>query len=276
MNNKSPIGVFDSGIGGLTVLRQLIRFLPYERYVYLGDTARVPYGNKSDNIVRAYAEQCTKFMLDKEVKLIVIACNTVSAVAMDAVREAAGDVPVIGMIQPAAQAALRSSVNGRIGIIGTRATVNSDAYSLGIKSLAGGDQVDVISQACPLFVPIVEEGLVEHQIAKLAAEEYLTQLKQKNIDTLVLGCTHYPLLARLLNELLPGTLLVDSGEHASVAALRLLAEMNLLAEEREEFIIKHNIDFYVTDVPSVFFEQAQRFLGFSIDSPLMVEFKERS
>lgn len=274
MNTNSPIGVFDSGIGGLTVLRQLIRFLPYENYVYLGDTARVPYGNKSDSIVRDYAKQCTKFLLDKKVKLIVIACNTVSAVALETVREIAGDVPVIGMIQPAAQAALQSTVNGKIGVIGTRATVNSDAYSLGIKSLTGGDQVDVFSQACPMFVPIVEEGMINHPIAKLAAEEYLTKLKEMNVDTLVLGCTHYPLLSRLLGEIIPGAVLVDSGEHSSVSALRLLASMNLLAEEREEFLIKHQIDFYVTDVPTVFFEQAQRFLGFAIDSPKMINFRE--
>lgn len=272
MNNTDPIGVFDSGIGGLTVLRQLIRFMPYESYVYLGDTARVPYGNKSDNIVQEYAEECTRFLLDKNVKLIVIACNTVSAVAMEAVKKIAGDIPIIGMILPASQAALRSTVNGKIGIIGTRATINSSAYSNGIKSLSGAEQVDVYSQACPLFVPIIEEGMSNHDIARMAVDEYLAGLVKEHIDTLVLGCTHYPLLSRMLSELLPGVALIDSGEHASVTALRLLAEMNLLAPERAEFLIRHNIEFYVTDIPTVFFEQAQRFLGFPIDSPVKINF----
>ncbi len=274
MNNSSAIGIFDSGIGGLTVLKQMIRFLPYEEYIYFGDTARVPYGNKSESIVQEYARQCTKFLIDRKVKLIVIACNTVSAVAMEAVREVAGDVPVVGMIMPAAAAALRTTVNSRIGVIGTRATINSEAYIKGIKSLHGAEQVSVFSQACPLFVPIVEEGLNNHQIARLAAEEYLSSLKKENIDTLVLGCTHYPLLTRLLNEVMPGVNLIDSGEHSAVHSLRLLAEMNLLAPEGKEFVIKHNIDFYVTDIPTVFFEQAQRFLGFSIARPKTYNFKE--
>lgn len=270
MDKSRPIGVFDSGIGGLSVLRQLIRFMPYENYLYLGDTARVPYGNKSDDIVRRYSDESTEFMLEKNVKLIVVACNTVSAVALEAVQNKAGDIPVIGMIQPAAAAALRTTVNGRIGIIGTRATINSNAYPEGITTLQGGDKITVFSQACPLFVPIVEEGLMRHQVARVITEEYLDKLKKENIDTLVLGCTHYPLLSSLITELMPGLNLIDSGEHASVTALRLLAERNMLADEREEFLIKHNIDFYVTDVPSVFFEQAQRFLGFAIDSPQKV------
>jgi len=274
MNNLSAIGVFDSGIGGLTVLKQLIRFLPYEKYVYLGDTARVPYGNKSDSIVQEYARQCTKFLLDKKVKLIIIACNTVSAVAMETVRSVAGDVPVIGMIMPASAAAIRATINGKIGVIGTRATIKSEAYTKGINSLLEINQVDVLSQACPLFVPIVEEGFINHPIARLAAEEYLCSLKKEKIDTLVLGCTHYPLLIRLLNEIMPGVSLIDSGEQSSVHSLRLLAEMNLLAPEGKDLIIKHNIEFYVTDIPTVFFEQAQRFLGFSIDSPKAFNFKE--
>ncbi len=274
MNNNSPIGVFDSGIGGLTVLKQLIRFLPYESYVYLGDTARVPYGNKSDTIVKEYAQQCTEFLLQKGVKLVVVACNTVSAVALDTVRELCGDVPVIGMIKPASEAALRSTINGKIGVIGTRATIHSEAYALGIKDLLGGGEVEVFSQECPLFVPIVEEGMANHQIARLAAEEYLTKLKQTNIDTLVLGCTHYPLLSRLLSEVLPDVILVDSGEHSSVDALRLLAEMNLLAAPREVFMQKHPIEFFVTDVPSQFFDLAQKFLGFAIDSPKTIDFRE--
>lgn len=274
MDKNYPIGVFDSGIGGLSVLRQLIRFMPYEKFVYFGDTARVPYGNKSEETVRRYSKQCAEFMIRKNVKLIVIACNTASAIAMEAVREISGDVPVIGMIEPAAGAALRATVNGKIGIIGTRATVNSDSYASKIKELAGDANIEVLSKACPLFVPIVEEGMLNHEIARLSAEEYLAPLKNENVDTLVLGCTHYPLLSRLISEIMPGVSLIDSGEHASVNALRMLAEMNLLVEEKNEFIIKHDIDFYVSDVPSLFFEQAQRFLGFAIDAPTKINLED--
>lgn len=272
MTKNNPIGVFDSGIGGLSVLRQLIRFMPNESFIYLGDTARVPYGNKSEETVKTYSNQCTNFLIDKNVKLIIIACNTVSAVAIEEVQRVAGDVPVIGMIVPAAAAALRSTVNGRIGIIGTRATINSGAYTDEILKLSAN--VEVISQACPLFVPFVEEGLTEHNSARLVAEEYLEKLKKENVDTLVLGCTHYPLLSRLITEIMPGVTLIDSGEHASVTALRLLAERNLLQDEKNEFMRKPEIEFFVTDVPSVFFEQAQRFLGFGIESPGIVRFGE--
>ena len=267
MTKKQPIGVFDSGIGGLSVLRQLIRFMPYEKYIYLGDTARVPYGNKSPETVNAYSRQCAEFLLSRGVKLIVVACNTASAVAMDTVRNTSGGIPVVGVIQPAAAAALRATVNGKIGIIGTRATIASHAYSNAIKSLSGGDKVDVFSKACPLFVPIVEEGLLKHSATRIIASEYLEELKQENIDTLVLGCTHYPLLAQLFAEYMPGAALIDSGEHAAVTSLRLLAENSMLIEERNEFLIKPDIEFYITDLPAIFYEQAHNFLGFSIDSP---------
>ncbi|MFW5701921.1 MAG: glutamate racemase, partial [Bacteroidota bacterium] len=244
------IGVFDSGIGGLSVLRQLIRFLPYEKYIYLGDTARVPYGNKSPNIVRRYARECTDFLIEKDVKLVVTACNTASSVAMDAVRESACDVPVIDMINPAAAAALRATVNGRIGVIGTRATIGSQAYDQTILKLAADKKIRVIGRACPLFVPIVEEGMIRHEASRLIAEEYLESLRAQDVDTLVLGCTHYPLLSQLLTELLPGVHLIDSGEHASVTALRLLADRDALADERSEFVMKPDIEFYVTDLPA--------------------------
>lgn len=274
INENSAIGVFDSGIGGLTVLRQLIRFMPDEDYIYLGDTARVPYGNKSQAIVQKYAEEFTRFLVAKNVKLIVVACNTVSSVALDTVKAIAKDIDVIGMIEHTSYAALRTTINNKIGIIGTRATVNSNAYVKGIKSLPGSENVKIISQACPLFVPIVEEGLVNHQIAYLAAQEYLNKLKEENVDTLVLGCTHYPLLSRVISEILPNTNLIDCGEHSSVAALRILAEKNLLKKQTNIIHAKPNIEFYVTDIPSVFYEQAQRFLGFPIDTPKTIDFKD--
>ncbi len=266
MNREKPIGVFDSGIGGLSVLKQFIRFLPYEKYIYLGDTARVPYGNKSEDTVKQYALESTNFLLEKNVKMIVVACNSVSSVALETVREAS-PVPVIGMILPAAAAAIRATINGKIGVIGTRATINSGAYSREIKNLSNSEKIQVISIPCPLFVPIVEEGWLRHEATRLIAEEYLHELKEIKADTLVLGCTHYPLLSQLLTEMMPGVVQIDSGEHAAVTAIRLLGELGELRVEREEYIIKPEVDFYVTDVPSTFYVVAQRFLGFSVDKP---------
>jgi glutamate racemase len=272
IKKTSPIGVFDSGIGGLTVLKQLIRILPYENYVYFGDTARVPYGNKSETTVKQYSEECTNFLLSKNVKLIVIACNTVSSVALQTVIKEAGNIPVIGMIVPAATAAVRATINGNIGVIGTRATIQSGAYSQTIKELANDKNVNVFSQECPLFVPLVEEGLIHHPATKMIADEYLNNLINENIDTLVLGCTHYPMLAQLIREIVPNEInQIDSGEFAAVSALRLLADKSLLQEEKNDNILKHNIKFYVTDYPNHFYSQSQNFLGFTIDSPEFVE-----
>jgi len=270
INKTSPIGVFDSGVGGLSVLKQFIRFLPAESYIYVGDTARVPYGNKSTKTVETYAREITEFLLSKGVKIIVTACNTVSAVALNSVIESANGIPVIGMIEPAAGAALRATRNGNIGIIGTRATISSNSYHNEIKSISNLPDINVFSQACPMFVPIVEEGMLRHKASKLIAEEYLTPLIQSNVDTLVLGCTHYPLLSHLINELMPEVTLIDSGEHASVSALRLLAEQNLLLEPQKDFITKPDIKFYITDMPSNFYELAMNFLGFEIDKPNII------
>ena len=267
MEKDKAIGVFDSGIGGLSVLKQFIRFLPFEKYIYLGDTARVPYGNKSTDTVSHYARECTQFLMDKKVKLIVVACNTVSSVALDDVRNVANGVPVIGMITPAASAALRATQNNRIGVIGTRATINSNAYSDVLKSLSDNEKLKVISKSCPLFVPIVEEGWTFHPATRMIATEYLEPFKQEAIDTLVLGCTHYPLLSQLISEILPGVSLIDSGEHSSVSSIRILAELEALADEKNEFVRAPEIEFYVSDVPSTFFDLAKRFLGFPVEKP---------
>ena len=271
MNKNCSIGVFDSGIGGLSVLKQLIRFIPSESYIYLGDTARVPYGNKSDVLVKQYAKECTEFLLKKEVKLIVVACNTASSVALNEIKSIAGNVPVVGMIQPAVEAALRTTINKKIGIIGTRSTIQSNTYSNEILKLAGTEKVEVFSHSCPLFVPLVEEGFIEHSVTKQIAKEYLNNLIGKNIDTLVLGCTHYPMLARLIRDIMPNVNLIDSGENAAILVLRLLAEKKLLLNETFGIIKKHNVDFYVTDYPNHFYNLSQQFLGFTIDSPNHIE-----
>ncbi len=267
---SSPIGVFDSGVGGLSVLKQFVRFLPSERYIYLGDTARVPYGNKSKQIVETYARESTEFLMSKGVKIIITACNTVSAVALETVKKSAKNISVIGMIEPAAGAALRATRNGNIGVIGTRATISSNSYLNQITALSSSPEINVYSQACPMFVPIVEEGLLRHNASKLIAIDYLQYLKDSNVDTLVLGCTHYPLLSHLINEIMPDVTLIDSGEHASVSALRVMAEQNLLNDADNKFISKPIIDFFVTDLPALFYQQAQNFLGFEIDKPNLI------
>lgn len=274
MSSERAIGVFDSGIGGLSVLKQLVRFMPDENFVYLGDTARVPYGNKSKETVEHYSRECASFLLKKEVKLIVVACNTASSIAIPAVQELAGEIDVVDMIAPAAEGSLRSTVNNNIGVIGTRATVSSEAYSSNIKNLAKEESVNVYSRACPLFVNLVEEGMIEHKATRLIAEEYLSDLRNSSIDSLVLGCTHYPFLARLISEILPGVSLIDSGEHAAVHALRILAEKNLLKENSKKYLSKPKIDFYVTDYPSVFYENAQNFLGFKLSSPIKISLEQ--
>jgi len=270
MEKDNPIGVFDSGIGGLSVLKQFIRFLPYEKYIYLGDTARVPYGNKSPETVIKYSIECAEFLLKQNVKLIVVACNTASSIALDELRKLT-NIPIIGMIHPAATSALRETINKRIGVIGTRATIMSKSYNNIINELSN-NKVDIFSKACPLFVPLVEEGWEKHPATKLIVEDYLTELKEKQIDTLVLGCTHYPLLKEAISEFMPGVNLIDSGEHAAVYALRILAEQKLLTEEKKEFIQKPHINFFVTDLLDNFEKIARRFLGFDIQKPIKINY----
>ncbi|HRP02692.1 MAG TPA: glutamate racemase [Candidatus Kapabacteria bacterium] len=271
MDINSSIGIFDSGLGGLSVLKQFIRFLPNEKYIYLGDTARVPYGNKSKSTVERYARECADFLIQKNVKLIVIACSTVSSLAIDTIIEIAGTIPVIGMIKPGANAALRSTKSGKIGVIGTRATISSMAYKTEIEHLNNNKKIEVLGQPCPLFVPFVEEGIINSDAIIQVAKEYLEPLKSHKVDTLILGCTHYPLLWNVIHHLLPDVNLIDTGEHASVSSLRLLAEMKLLKDESGVFVDKPEIDFYVSDLPHNFHQQANIFLGFNVDKPILVE-----
>ena len=192
MEKEKPIGVFDSGIGGLTVVKRISSYLPQEDVVYFGDTARVPYGSKSNSTVVEYSLQDARFLISKNVKAIVVACNTASSTALDELKNSF-NVPIIGMIEPGSQMAVKETRNKRIGVIGTRATITNQAYSKTIKSI--DPHIKVFERACPLFVPLAEEGWINHQATRLIAEEYLEGLKQYDIDTLVLGCTHYPILA---------------------------------------------------------------------------------
>ncbi len=253
--NQKPIGVFDSGIGGLTVVRALLERLPNENIVYFGDTARVPYGSKSPQVVREYTLDDTDFLLSKDVKMIVVACNTVSAVALDVVQKRA-HLPVTGVIIPGAEAALNTTTSKRIGVIGTVGTINSNAYKNELKRLNNHSQV--FSKACPLFVPLVEEGWLESKATELIAHDYLFTLTTERIDTLILGCTHYPLLKKTIAKVTKGTVaLIDSGEATASTVEKMLEERNLRNPSRE----KPNVQFFVSDAPEKFTEIGEQFLG---------------
>jgi glutamate racemase len=265
MNNAQPIGVFDSGIGGMTVVRALTQYLPHENIVYFGDTARVPYGPKSQQVVRAYALQDTDVLLQHDVKLIVIACNTVSAVALDVVQKRA-KVPVVGVILPGAEAAVRTTKNKRIGVIGTVGTIFSNAYTHAIRQLDA--DIKVFGQPCPLFVPLAEEGWIDHKATELIAKEYLFPLTLEKIDTLVLGCTHYPILRDVIcNVLRQNVTLIDSGDATAVVVKNMLADLEL----NNTSTLKPNLQFFVSDVPHKFTEIGERFLATALGKVHRVE-----
>lgn len=252
---ERAIGVFDSGVGGLTVLRELCRQIPDEALVYLGDTARVPYGTKSPQTVLRYAREAARFLLAQRVKLLVVACNTASAVALDDLAEHY-QLPVVGVIEPGARRALEVTRSGRIGVIGTEGTVRSGAYDRALR--AGRPDVVVHAAACPLFVPLAEEGWCAHEIARLAAREYLAPLLDKGIDTLVLGCTHYPLLKQTLQEVVgPGVELIDSAEETAKAVAAVL-DRNLVRRSPGTAVPTR---YFVTDIPDRFERVGGAFLG---------------
>ena len=253
--NRRPIGVFDSGIGGLTVVRELLHQLPHESLIYFGDTARVPYGNKSPATVRRYAREILDFLVAREVKMVVVACNTASAHALEELKRVS-PVPVEGVIEPGSRAAVAASRSGRIGVIGTTGTIASGAYERAIRAHAGA--VAVVAQACPLFVPLVEEGWLDHPATRLVAETYLADLAAHEIDALVLGCTHYPLLKPPLAEILgPRIALIDSAEQTARAVSAELAHSTLHAPRTAA----GHVHFVVSDAPDQFRRVGKRFLG---------------
>ena len=257
--NNSPIGIFDSGIGGLTVLKEVRSILPAEDIIYLGDTARVPYGVRSPETVERYSFECTDFLLKKNIKLLVVACNTVSAISLKAIQKKLS-IPVIGVIEPGARAAVRSTKNRIIGIIGTQATVRSGAYIEAIKALDGG--IEVHALACPLFVPLVEEGWTDGIIAGLIAEKYLINLKDKQADTVVLGCTHYPLLKHVIQEVMGPVKLIDSAVETALAVRDMLHETDMTRTEDAA----SDIEFFVTDSPDRFIGVGESFLQSRIEN----------
>ena len=254
MTSSAPIGVFDSGLGGLTVARALLSRLPHESLVYVGDTARVPYGPKSPETVRRYAAQIADWLVGEGVKAIVVACNTATAHALDYLRESS-PVPVVGVVEPGARAAVALVPHGRIGVIGTAGTIASGAYERAIRALS--PDAEVLAQACPLFVPLVEEGWLDHEATRLIVHSYLAPLRDASVQTLVLGCTHYPLLARAISgEMGPDVRLIDSAAETAAETARVLGARELLAAAGA--IPAHR--FVASDAPERFLSVARRFL----------------
>ena len=262
---QRPVGVFDSGVGGLTNVRALMERLPMESIVYFGDTARVPYGVKSRATIEAFTAQIVGFMLEHDAKALVIACNTIAAVAGHKVRQMAGNMPVLDVISAGAEAALAATRNNHIGVIATNTTVNSNAYAREIHRKNPAARVQ--SVACPLFVPLVEEGWLDHEVTRLTAREYLKPILADTADTLVLGCTHYPLLKPLLHREAPGLTLVDSAATTAEAAARALCAHGLLNDGSGG---APDYRFYVSDIPLRFQTIGERFLGRSLQQVEMV------
>ena len=263
---EAPIGIFDSGLGGLTVAREIHRLMPHEDLVYLGDTARVPYGTKSPATVKRFACEDTQFLVDQKVKAVVVACNSATAWGLPAL-ERHFKLPVMGVIVPGAEAALAATRNQRIGVIGTNATIRSQAYHTTI--LARCDTARIFARPTPLLVPLVEEGWTNHAVTSAVLKEYLRPLLKRQIDTLVLGCTHYPLLKTALRKVVGRKVtLVDSAETCALFVRERLAFLKLLAEGRRR---KGIIRPFVTDEPEKFGDFAARFLGFETETPVKVE-----
>jgi len=258
-DSAAPIGVFDSGIGGLTVVRELMRQLPNESIIYFGDTARVPYGPKSPDTVLRYSREITGFLCEQGVKALVIACNTATAHALAALREE-NDLPIIGVIEPGSRAAARSTISGRVGVIGTQGTINSRAYERAIAAVAPNAQITAL--ACPLFVPLAEEGWLDTEATRLIAKEYLAPIAERHVDTLVLGCTHYPLLKEVIGRSVGREVrLIDSAAETAAETATTLRDAGLAHAATDDARYR----FIASDAPEQFLRVGQRFLGSSID-----------
>lgn len=264
---SKPIGVFDSGIGGLTVVRELMERLPNEEIVYFGDTARLPYGTKSPETVLRFSRQNLAFLKEKNVKLIVVACNTASSIALSTLVEEE-EIPVVGVLLPGARAAAKATRKKRIGVIGTTATIRSGAYEAALEEMEPG--IEIWSLPCPLFVPLAEEGWLDNEITYLTAKSYLEPLTSFGADVLVLGCTHYPLLKEVIGRVVgEGVTLVDSARETALEVDRILGERNLLNGSDTP----GRIHVYVSDVPYLIREVGERFLGRPIESIERVSFQ---
>lgn len=263
---SQPIGIFDSGIGGLTVFKEIRKEVPSERIVYFGDTAHVPYGTKSKETITKFSIDNVHFLQSFGVKMVVVACNTASSLSLDALQKKFS-IPIVGVIEPGARAALARTKNGRIGVIGTKSTIGSNAYETWLKRLDPG--VKVFSSACPLFVPFVEEGWLDGEVVSKVARTYLDALKTFKIDTLILGCTHYPLLTSVIQKTVGSKIrLVNSAEETAKEAKALMASLKINQTVRSK---SPDLRFYVSDEPEQFRVLGERFLGRTIASVAKVD-----
>ncbi len=264
MPADGAIGIFDSGVGGLTVLHAILQAEPHEDLLYLGDTGRYPYGTKGAETIIQYSVENAAFLVDKGIKLLVVACNTSTATALDTLR-ARFDVPMVGVVEPGARAAVARTTSGRVGVIATEATIASGAYTKALRAVQPG--LEVYTRACPLFVPLAEEGWIDGPVARGAVETYLASLRKSGIDTLILGCTHYPLLRPLIADVMgPEVTLVDSAEETAREVTALLAARGLARGGGAG-----TTSFFVTDVPDRFIRIGQRFLGARVESAVRIE-----
>jgi glutamate racemase len=254
-HRTKAIGIFDSGIGGLTVVAEILKQLPNENVIYFGDTGRYPYGPRSRKIIKRFSRQNINFLLEKGVKFIVVACNTASAYALDYVKRIY-PIPMIGVVRPGSEAAARFTANGKIGVIGTEGTIASSSYQKALNKL--NDSFKIVAKPCPLFVSLAEEGYIDKPAARLIAIDYLSELKRKKIDTLVLGCTHYPLLKNVIGKVMgKGVTLVDSAEQTAAAVKDTLTRLELYNPSKKTGKRR----FYVSDSPEKFKKLGERFLG---------------
>ena len=273
VSKDAPIGVFDSGVGGLTVVREIMRQIPNEKIVYFGDTARVPYGSKSKDTVTRFSRQIVRFLQTQEVKAIVVACNTASAYALSELEKEV-DIPIIGVVKPGAKVAADTTCNGKIGVIATEGTISSGIYSEYIKEIKS--DAKVIGKACPLFVPLIEEGLWEDPVTDEIARRYLTEFTQqdKDIDTLILGCTHYPLIRSTLGRIAgENVTLVNPAYETAIELKRLLAEKNLLNDKKPS-LGDNRYQFYVSDKADKFQNFANSIIKYGILSAKVVNIEE--
>lgn len=259
MSDARPIGIFDSGVGGLTVVGKMGEILPSEDLIYFGDTARVPYGTKSKETVTRFSVENVEFLMEHNVKLVIVACNTASSLSLEFLKRCFR-VPIIGVIEPGARQAVSSTRNNRIGVIGTSATVSSGAYEKAVKKI--NPRNSVLTQACPLFVPLVEEGWIDKPVTREIAEIYLKPFRAKSVDTLILGCTHYPILKSVIRKVAgPSVVLIDSAKEVAKEAKSILDASGLLKSSKA----KGRHKFFVSDEPSRFIRTAETFLSKKID-----------
>lgn len=269
--SNSPIGIFDSGVGGLTVAREIMRQLPQEKLVYFGDTARVPYGSKSQTTIIRYTRQIIRFLQSKNVKAIVVACNTASAFALEEVADEI-DIPIIGVVKPGANIAAKTTKNNKIGVIGTAGTIDSKLYTKIIHQ--SNKKAQVLGKACPLFVPLVEEGWLNDPVTIEVAKRYLAPLMDSGIDTLIMGCTHYPLLRTTIQEIVgDGVQLINPAYETTKELYKLLNETNLI-RNGNELMLGNQYEFYVSDAADKFMRFADSILPYDVDSTKLISIEE--